>query len=157
MRPPTGLTVAPFLIHRTVPGLELRQRQRNEMSVPTVNLVVCAGRVVIAATLHIPGMEIKLFFCFRTVFSWVSKVISRLLWVCITTLCDWLTKLASLSQPMGIQTKTNRVLAARVFPRLAPVTVLTILCMLGLKFLELFCAFLWTFLGLSYVKNYGYQ
>ena len=35
---------------------------------------------------------------------------------------DWLTKLAPLSQPMGIQTKTNRVLAARVFPRLAPVT-----------------------------------
>ena len=52
----------------------------------------------------------------------VSKVISRLLWFCITTLCDWLTKLAPLSQPMGIQTKTNRVFAARVFPRLPPVT-----------------------------------
>ena len=59
---------------------------------------------------------------YRAVFNWVSKVISRLLWFCITTLCDWLTKLAPLSQPMGIQTKTNRVLAARVFPRLAPVT-----------------------------------
>ena len=46
----------------------------------------------------------------------------RLLWFCITTLCNWLTKLAPLSQPMGIQTKTNRVLAARVFPRLVPVT-----------------------------------
>ena len=47
---------------------------------------------------------------------------SRLLWFCITKRCDWLTKLAPLSQPMGIQTKTNRVLAARVFPRLASVT-----------------------------------
>ena len=42
----------------------------------------------------------------------MSKVISRLLWSCITTLCDWLTKLAPLSQPMGMQTKTNRVCAA---------------------------------------------
>ena len=47
---------------------------------------------------------------------------SRLLLFCITTLCDWFTKLAPLSQPMAIQTKTNRLLAARVFPRLAPVT-----------------------------------
>ena len=37
------------------------------------------------------------------------KLITRLLWFCITTLCDWLTILAPLSQPMGIQTKTNRV------------------------------------------------
>ena len=39
-------------------------------------------------------------------------MISRLLWFCITTLSDWLTKLAPLSQLMGIQTKTNHVLAA---------------------------------------------
>ena len=58
----------------------------------------------------------------RAVFIWVSKVISRLLWFRITTLCDWLAKFAPLSQPMGSQTKTNHVLAARVFPRLAPVT-----------------------------------
>ena len=44
----------------------------------------------------------------------MSKVISRLFWFCITTLCDWLTKLAPLSQPMGIQTKTSCVSAARV-------------------------------------------
>ena len=50
----------------------------------------------------------------------VCVCLARLLWFCITTLCDWLTKLAPLSQPMGI--KTNCVLAARVFPRLAPVT-----------------------------------
>ena len=37
-------------------------------------------------------------------------VISHLLWFCITMLCDWLTKLASLSQPMGTQTKTNQVI-----------------------------------------------
>ena len=35
----------------------------------------------------------------------------------MTTLCDWLAKLAPLSQPMGIQTKTNRILAARAFSR----------------------------------------
>ena len=58
----------------------------------------------------------------RVVFNLVSKVISRLLWFCITALCDWLTKLAPLSQPMRIQTRTNRAFAARVFPRLAPVT-----------------------------------
>ena len=62
----------------------------------------------------------------RAVFNWASKVISRLLQFCITVLCDWLTKLTPLSQPMGIQTKTNRVLAARVFPRLAPVTCIKI-------------------------------
>ena len=42
----------------------------------------------------------------------MSKVISRLLWFCITKLCDWLTKLAPLSQPMRSKTKTNRVFAA---------------------------------------------
>ena len=67
-------------------------------------------------------LEIKTIWPDRAVFNWVSKVISHLLWFCITTLCNWLTKLAPLSQPMGIQTKTNRVFAARVFPRLAPVT-----------------------------------
>ena len=39
----------------------------------------------------------------------MSKVISRLLWFCIIALYDWLTKLAPLSKPTGIQTKTNRV------------------------------------------------
>ena len=61
---------------------------------------------------------------FRAVFSWVSKEISRLLWFCITTLCDWFVKLAPLSQPTRSKTKTNRKLLARVFPRLAPVTSL---------------------------------
>ena len=32
----------------------------------------------------------------------MSKEISRLLWFCITTLYDWLTKLAPLSQPKPI-------------------------------------------------------
>ena len=59
---------------------------------------------------------------YRAVFNWVSKVISPLPWFTITALCDWLTKLAPLSQPIGIQTQTNRVFAARVSPRLAPVT-----------------------------------
>ena len=58
----------------------------------------------------------------RAVFNWVSKVIAFLLWFCLTTLCDWLIKLAPLSQPMRCKTKTNRASLARVFPRLAPVT-----------------------------------
>ena len=36
--------------------------------------------------------------------------------------CDWFEKLATLSQPIGSKTKTNRDLVARVFPPLAPVT-----------------------------------
>ena len=54
-----------------------------------------------------------------------TNAFSRLLWFCITTLCDWLAKLMPFSQPMGIQTKTNRIFAARVFPRLAPVTCIS--------------------------------
>ena len=54
-------------------------------------------------------------------FSNVSKVISRLLWFCFITLCDWSTKLAPCLQPMRSKTKTEGVLLARVFPRLAPV------------------------------------
>ena len=41
-------------------------------------------------------------------FSIVSKVIARCVWFCITTLCDWLTKVAPLFQPMRSKTKTNR-------------------------------------------------
>ena len=48
----------------------------------------------------------------------MSKVISRLRWVCFTAVCDRLAKLAPFSQPMGSQTQTNCDLLARVFPRL---------------------------------------
>ena len=34
------------------------------------------------------------------------------------------------------------------------VRALTTLCLLGLKFLELLCAFLCAFLGISYAENY---
>ena len=44
----------------------------------------------------------------RAVFNWVSYVIAFLLWFCITSLCDWLIKLAPLSQPIRCKTKTNR-------------------------------------------------
>ena len=50
----------------------------------------------------------------------MSKVIKQLLWFCIATLYDWLKNLAPLSRPIRSKTKTNRVLPARVFPRLAP-------------------------------------
>ena len=43
------------------------------------------------------------------VFNRVSKVISGLLWFCFTRLYDWLAKFAPFSQPMGSQTKTNRI------------------------------------------------
>ena len=48
---------------------------------------------------------------------------SKVIRVCFTTLCDWLAKLAPLSQPMTNKTKTNRDLLARVFPRLVLVKV----------------------------------
>ena len=35
----------------------------------------------------------------RAVCNWVSKVISRLLWFCINTLCDWLTKRSTNGNP----------------------------------------------------------
>ena len=56
MRSFAGLTVTPFLIHRTLPVLELRQRQRKARSVPTVSFLTWVGRVVIVASLHIPGI-----------------------------------------------------------------------------------------------------
>ena len=46
---------------------------------------------------------------------------SRLLWFCLTTLYDWLKKLAPLPQPIRGKTKANCDLLARVFPRFAPV------------------------------------
>ena len=50
-----------------------------------------------------------------------SHANSRLLWFCFTLLCDWLTKLVPLSQPVRSKAKTNRELHWRIFPRLAPV------------------------------------
>ena len=58
----------------------------------------------------------------RTVFNWVSKVITQLLWFCIAMVCDWLKHLTPLSQPIRSKTKTNRDLLARVFPRLVRAT-----------------------------------
>ena len=63
--------------------------------------------------------------CFRAVLNWALKVISRLLWFCFTTLCDWLPKFTPLPQPMRSKTKTNRAWLARVFPRLALVTCIS--------------------------------
>ena len=62
---------------------------------------------------------------YRAVFNWVSKPILRLLCFAIATLCDWLKNLALLYQQIGSKTKTNRDFLARVFPRLAPATLLT--------------------------------
>ena len=42
---------------------------------------------------------------------------SHLLCFYFTLLCDWLTKLAPLFQPMRSKTKTNRELHARAFSR----------------------------------------
>ena len=41
---------------------------------------------------------------------------SRLLWFCIATLCDWLKDHVPLYQPIRRKTKTIRDLHARVFP-----------------------------------------
>ena len=57
----------------------------------------------------------------EAVFSQASSY-SALLWFSFTGFCDWLARLPPLSQPIRSQTKTNRDLRARVFPRLAPFT-----------------------------------
>ena len=48
----------------------------------------------------------------------MSKVISRLLWFRITTLCDWLTKLAPLSQPNGNPNQNQSCFGRTRFPAL---------------------------------------
>ena len=53
-----------------------------------------------------------------------SNIIARLLWFCTTTLCNWLTKLAPLSQPMRCKTKTIRASLAGISPRLGDVFAL---------------------------------
>ena len=70
----------------------------------------------------------------KAVFNLVSKVISRLLWFCITTLCDWLIKLVPLSQPIICKTKTNHASLACAF---LCSTLVTCLCF---EFLLVHCA-----------------
>lgn len=45
-----------------------------------------------------------------------------LLWLYLTSPCDWLKNLAQFSHPIRSKTKTDRDLVAGVFPRLAPIT-----------------------------------
>ena len=47
----------------------------------------------------------------------MSKVISGLLWLCITSLSDWFKVLAPLFQPNESETKTNRGSRMHIFPR----------------------------------------
>ena len=61
----------------------------------------------------------------RAVFSWVSKVISELLWFCIASLSDWFKVLAPFFQPLRSETETNRGLRvhiSRAFCRLRVIT-----------------------------------
>ena len=59
----------------------------------------------------------------RAVFNWVSKVISELLFVMITSLSDdWLKVLAPLFQPIRSETKTNRGSRVHIFPRFVSAT-----------------------------------
>ena len=51
------------------------------------------------------------------VFNWVSKVISELLWFCITSLSDWFKVLAPIFQPIRSETKTNHGSRVHIFPR----------------------------------------
>ena len=61
---------------------------------------------------------------FRTVFNWVLKIISRLLWICLK-LCEWLAKFAPVFQPM-----VTSVLA-RIFPRLTTVAMYLLRIVIG--------------------------
>ena len=80
----------------------------------------------------------------------MSKVISRLLRFRIAMLCDWLKSLRALPQPIRSKTKTNRVLFARVFPRLAPAILLRVLIgslnCLHLLLFYLFCLYFIAFI-----------
>ena len=61
-------------------------------------------------------------FSVRAVFNWVSKVISELLWFCITSLSDSFKVLALLFQPIKSETKTNSGSRVHIFPRFVSAT-----------------------------------
>ena len=50
------------------------------------------------------------------VFNWAWKVISKLLWFCITSLSDWFKVLALFFQPITSETKTNHGSLVHIFP-----------------------------------------
>ena len=58
----------------------------------------------------------------RVVFNWVSKVISELLWFCITSLSGWFKVFAPLFQPIRSETKTNCGSRVHIFPRFVSAT-----------------------------------
>ena len=58
----------------------------------------------------------------RAVFDWMSKIISELLWFCITSLSDWFKVLAPLFQPIKSESKTNRGSRVHIFPRFLSTT-----------------------------------
>ena len=58
----------------------------------------------------------------RAIFNWVSKVISKLLWFCITSLSDWFKVLAPFFQPLTSETKTNHGSRVHIFPRFVSAT-----------------------------------
>ena len=64
----------------------------------------------------------NLFICKMGSRNGVSKVISELLWFCITSLSDWFKVLAPLFQPSGSETKTNRGSGVHIFPHFLSAT-----------------------------------
>ena len=52
----------------------------------------------------------------------VSKVISELLWFCITSIGDWFKVLALVFHPIRSETKTNRSSRVQIFPRFVSAT-----------------------------------
>ena len=84
--------------------------------------VCCIDFSILMSWCATPGYKTTNYCPIRALFNWVSKVISRLLWFCFTSLCNWPAKHVSPSQPISSKTKTNHALLARVFPRLASVT-----------------------------------
>ena len=58
----------------------------------------------------------------RVVLDCVSKVISELLWFCMTSLSDWFKVLTAFSQPIRSETKTNRSSRVHIFPRFVSAT-----------------------------------
>ena len=60
---------------------------------------------VFSLTGHCGYMDFR-FTTLRAIFKWVSKVIRNSFVFCITSLCAWSTKLASLSKPIGWKLKS---------------------------------------------------
>lgn len=48
----------------------------------------------------------------------VLNLVSKIIWICLTSICNRFIEFAPFSSPAGAKTKTNRYIALRKFPAL---------------------------------------